>query len=74
MYITIMRPGPQISNTGVFSHSFMYFYKYLRRENTPIEGVKKVVFHVYTSDSFCRKRATHTAKYTQDVINSIKRK
>lgn len=28
----------------------------------------------YTSDSFCRKRATHTAKYTQDVINSIKRK
>ncbi len=46
MHITIMGPGPQISNTGVFSHSFMYFYKYLRRENTPIEGVKKVVFHV----------------------------
>ncbi len=46
MHITIMGPGPQISNTGIFSYSLMYFFKYSKRQSININDVEKVIFHV----------------------------
>ena len=46
MYIAIVGPGPQVSKMGMFGHIYFFFFPYSRRENTPIEDVKKVIFHV----------------------------